>query len=59
MRQIQSSVGVYVVDRGTDLRTKITERRNALVAEEVALGFDPIGSDADFETLEKDLRHKP
>ena len=47
LRDTVDRVSVYVADRSTGLRAQITERHNALVADEAALGFDPIGSDAD------------
>jgi hypothetical protein len=54
-----SRVALFVASRDLGLRSRIEERRRALVAEEEALGFDPGRNDADFEVLRRFSEGKP
>ncbi len=42
---------IYVAATDEDQRTTIAEKRNELIAQEEAIGFDPANNDADFEKL--------
>lgn len=43
--------GIYVASTQPNLRQQLNRRKDELVARERAVGFDPAGSDADFDTL--------
>jgi len=52
IRDVQAKVAVYVATHDRTLRAQLAARREELVAEEEALGFDPARSDADFAALQ-------
>jgi len=52
IRDTLAKVAVYVATHDRTLRAQLAARREALVAEEEALGFDPARSDADFAALQ-------
>jgi hypothetical protein len=46
-----NKIGVYVAATDAGLRERLEARRREMLQFEESLGFDPAGSDADFETL--------
>lgn len=51
-------VAVWVVTTNPKLRAALSERHRHLLAEEAAIGFDPVRNDDDFARLVADLGYK-
>ncbi len=58
IEDIRSNVGIYVATVDPGLRQQTSTRRQELVQEEEALGFDPARNDQDFELLTRMIDKK-